>query len=143
MNSAAVIRHEDCYRHASQHRLHTDALGAALYEMFAEKIAPMRLAARRLRPGDLGSGPIWLSLAARGIARSRNDKRVFLMAAGKGADLVGSGAGSNERLVSPVLKQLRMIAAVCQQGHDDGQFDTAVAPISEHFGYRRAAVSFQ
>ena len=32
MISAAVGWHENCYRHASQYRLHTDALAAALYE---------------------------------------------------------------------------------------------------------------
>ena len=103
----------------------------------------MYLAARRLRPGDLGSVPIRFGFGAHGKARSRNVQRVLRLATGKGADLVGPGAVSDKRLVPPLCKQLRMIAAVCQQGRDDGQFDTAVAPIFEHIEHRRAGVSLQ
>ena len=103
----------------------------------------MRLTARRLRPGDLGSGPIGFGLAAHGKARRRDDQRLPFVATSKGAHLVGSGAGSDKRLISSMCKQHRMIAAVCQQGRDDGQFDTAIGPILEHVEHRGAAVSLQ
>jgi hypothetical protein len=139
----AVFWNEDRNWHTSQNRRCTEAFAAALQDTPVEKIAPMRLAARRLRPGNFGSNPIRFGLAAHGKTRSRNDQRVLIATTGKGADLVGPGPVGDERLVSSLCKQLWMVAAVCQQGRDDGQFDAAVAPVFEHVEYRRAAVSLQ
>src|SRR5205085_7097539 len=108
-----------------------------------EEVAPMRLPARRLRPGDLGSGPVAFGRAVPGKARRRDDDCVLLVGTSKSADLVGSGADGDERLISPLCKQLRMIAAVGQQGCNDGQSDATVATIFPHLEHRRVAVSLQ
>src|SRR5438477_1327281 len=97
----------------------------------------MRLRARRLRPGDLGSGPVTFGRAVPGKARRRDDDCVLLVGTSKSADLVGSGASGDEWLISALCKQLRMIAAVGQQGCDESQLDAAIAPIFQHVEYRR------
>ena len=86
--------HEDRYGHISQHRLHPDPLAPALDNASAKKVLPMRLPAHRLRPGDLGSSPIAISLAAHGKVRDCDDQHVLLIGTRKGANLVDFGACS-------------------------------------------------
>src|SRR5438105_4792417 len=130
--AATGIRHEDRNRHLFQHSLHGHCLAAALDDATTKEIAPTRLASGYLRPRDLGSGPVAIFVGTYRKARGCDDQRVLVMATDKGADLVGSGAGRNERLVSALRKQHRPAAAVCQQSRDNGQFDATVAPILKH-----------
>jgi hypothetical protein len=87
---APVVRYEDCYRHAFEQSAHIDPFAVALYNAPTQKITPMRPDACRLRPRNLGSGPIVIGLKTNGKTRSCDDQHVILVEAREGADLVGS-----------------------------------------------------
>jgi hypothetical protein len=78
-----MMWNENCYRHTSQHGFHRGTHAAPLYDASAEKVVPTRFIYRRPRPRDLGSRPITILLGAYRKARSRDDRRVLLVATSK------------------------------------------------------------